>query len=255
VNAAPSIISRPSVPRTGRYRSCGLRRGSVRLVGLSLGLGPMRGVASMRWSAAREFRERISFGSEFLHERDCPRGRWCSLGRNEQREHRYLRWGPSRGRGGHLDSSGQAMRITAGHLGLGQAQCAEGICVTPTISNPPVLTPVCTGSLQLVNGQCVPALPAGYGSATPTGAIPGNTSGQTGTLPATSQDLCESEGGTWNGSSCDFSAFCSLPLGIYNADTGTCDYTQLYLVAGGAAAFLVLLLVISSSSGSRKRRR
>jgi len=114
----------------------------------------------------------------------------------------------------------------------------------------------------MVAGVCTPGLPSGYNagsSATATGVLPGtvspsNTIGQTGdTLPSSAEDLCSSEGGTWNGSACDYSGLCSLPLGTYDSDTGTCDYTELYLVAGGG--LLIVLALIFSSRGSRRKRR
>ena len=76
-----------------------------------------------------------------------------------------------------------------------------------------------------------------------------NTSGNTNpALPSSSEGLCESQGGTWNGVTCDYSSLCALPLGTYDPDTGNCDYTNLYIAVGGAVLLLLLLELFSGGA-------
>jgi hypothetical protein len=92
-----------------------------------------------------------------------------------------------------------------------------------------------------------PTLPNTYNPAT--GAVSSsNTSGQTiASLPSNSADLCASQGGTWDGTNCNYNNLCSMPLGVYDSDTGTCDYTDLWLLAGGG----LLLLALAFLGGRR----
>lgn len=151
------------------------------------------------------------------------------------------------------------MRTPRAHLGIGQTgscvvDSATGLCLPGTTTQSPTVTPACQPGpngtpTQLVDGQCVPALPAGYSSATQSGVIPGNTTGQTGSLPATSQALCVSEGGTWNAatSSCNLNSLCTeFPFGgVYNESSGQCSYMNFYLTLGGIALFAFVLIAIS----------
>jgi hypothetical protein len=126
--------------------------------------------------------------------------------------------------------------MTSGLLGLGYTglTCAtaggtwdgtSGTCAFATAPTPPTI-----------------AVPVGYDPNTGT-VDPSNTAGQTNpSLPTNTADLCTLEGGAWNGSSCDQSSLCSLPLGTYNESTSQCDYTTLYLAIGGAAVLLLALL-------------
>jgi len=136
------------------------------------------------------------------------------------------------------------MRMAARHLGIGQT---IPTLATPTYVGPvqPTITPVYA---------IAPSLPSGYDSTLPTGAIPGNESGQTiDSLAANSVDLCAQQGGTWNAttntcSMCPQNAFAALfTPETWDPTSGTCSssYTPL-IIAGGGLAVLVLLVTMIS---------
>ncbi len=153
------------------------------------------------------------------------------------------------------------MRIALGDLGLGQ-QNAGLITTAGQTGYNGITCDLAGGTWDGTNALCdlpmlasapVAPVPVGYDASTGT-VSSSNTIGQTeSNLAANPSDLCTQQGGTWDGSTCNQSSLCSLPLGTYDESTGTCDYTELYLVAGGAAILLVALLIMSSSGGKRRR--
>ena len=149
------------------------------------------------------------------------------------------------------------MRIPRGVAGLGQntqASCVAEGGIWTTSGWGPMCVPGSTPSADVTiaaqceagggtfaNNVCTPGVPVGYNPATGTVAA-SNTSGNTNpALPSSSEGLCESQGGTWNGVTCDYSSLCALPLGTYDPDAGNCDYTNLYIAIGGAVLLLLLL--------------
>jgi len=227
-----------------------------------MGVGRMLGVASMRWPAPGHVLECTWEWCGIHHERrgDSSRGR--NFWRAQQPHDRYCSGAVSGCCCRNLDRVGQAMRVHAHHLGQVPASCPPGVTIPGYC--PPAGSPAPAVNLQSwcqQNGMtydpsknaCAPAPPVG--TPTATGAIPGNTSGNTNpTVPSDSSDLCTSQGGTWDGTICNYNALCNqFPFGgVYDIDTGTCDYSQFYWIAGLSVAAL-LLLVLASSGGRRGR--